>query len=156
MVEEICAVPCPADAVRFDLSDLALSRIRAEEGYPGMRARFRAYLGSARITVQLDLGFGDALAVDPVVVNVPPMLDSLPAPNLYAYPPEASVAEKFEAELRITDDALQSRDPAFKALAEDSARKIKEFEAQRTPEPKVHALWDRGQPSPRQGLDWLR
>ena len=58
------------------------------------------------------------------------------------------LAEKFEAELRITDDALQSRDPAFKTLAEDSARKIKEFEAQRTPEPKVHALWDRGQPSP--------
>lgn len=38
MVEGICAVPCPEDALRFDLSDLVLLTIRAEEGYPGMRA----------------------------------------------------------------------------------------------------------------------
>jgi len=101
MVEAICAVACPEDAVRFDLSSLVLSAIRAEEDYPGMRARFHAYLGTARIAVQLDVGFGDALAVDPVVIDVPPILEALPKPRLRAYPPEASVAEKFEAMVKL-------------------------------------------------------
>lgn len=92
---------CPEDAVRFDLPSLVLSAIRAEEDYPGVRARFHAYLGTARIAVQLDVGFGDALAVDPVVIDVPPMLEALPKPRLRAYPPEASVAEKFEAMVKL-------------------------------------------------------
>lgn len=101
MVEEICATACPEDAVRFDLSGLVLSAIRAEQEYPGVRARFHAFLGTARIAVQLDVGFGDALAVDPVVIDVPPMLEALPRPRLRAYPPEASIAEKFEAMVKL-------------------------------------------------------
>jgi mono/diheme cytochrome c family protein len=61
---------------------------------------------------------------------------------------QAYLAEKFEAHLRINDERLQSLDSAYKALSEETARQVKALEAQRTPEPSIHALWDRGEPSP--------
>jgi hypothetical protein len=101
LVEEICAVPCPDDGLRFDLSGLRVEAIRAHDEYVGKRARFVAYLGSARIHVQVDLGFGDA--VDPVreEIEYPLLLKGLPAPRLCAYPREATVAEKFEAMVKL-------------------------------------------------------
>lgn len=101
LIEKICSVACPEDALRFDTSELRLEAIRAEEEYVGKRARFRAYLGNARIGVQLDFGFGDALTTMPEEIEYPTMLKELPAPRLRAYPREASVAEKFEAMVKL-------------------------------------------------------
>jgi hypothetical protein len=107
LVEDICAVACPEDGLRFDLSNLVVSTIRPEEEYSGKRARFRAYLGSARIAVQLDLGVGDALTASPEEIVYPTMLETLPRPRLRAYPREATVAEKFEAMVKL--DTRNSR-----------------------------------------------
>ncbi len=101
ILEEICAVPCPEDGLRFSLDDLRIDPIRAEEEYSGTRARFSAYLGTAHIRVQVDFGFGDALATGPVSVEYPTLLAELPAPRLRAYPREAAVAEKFEAMVKL-------------------------------------------------------
>jgi hypothetical protein len=107
LLEEISAVACPEDGLRFDLSGMRIEAIRAEEEYSGKRARFLAYLGNARISVQMDFGFGDALGVEPEEIEYPTMLDRLPAPRLRAYPREASVAEKFEAMVKL--DTRNSR-----------------------------------------------
>jgi hypothetical protein len=101
LIAEICAVECSEDALRFDLSTLVVEPIRANEQYPGKRARFRAFLGSARVAVQVDIGFGDALATDPEEIEYPTMLDTLPPPRLRAYPRETAVAEKFEAMVKL-------------------------------------------------------
>src|SRR5262249_58618550 len=58
------------------------------------------------------------------------------------------LAEKFEKDLRLDRDALKATDAAFKKECEETDQKIKALEAQRLPEPRVHALCDRGQPSP--------
>ncbi|MBI5837116.1 MAG: nucleotidyl transferase AbiEii/AbiGii toxin family protein [Candidatus Eisenbacteria bacterium] len=107
LIAEICAVACPEDGLRFDLSELVVEAIRAEEEYSGKRARFRAFLGQARIAVQLDLGVGDAIAIAPEEITYPTMLSSLPAPRLRAYPREQTVAEKFEAMVKL--DTRNSR-----------------------------------------------
>jgi hypothetical protein len=107
LVAEICAVPCPEDGLRFDLSELTIETIRPEEEYSGKRARFRAFLGKARIAVQLDIGVGDAVVIEPEEVTYPTMLSALPAPVLRAYPRELTVAEKFEA--MVTLDTRNSR-----------------------------------------------
>jgi hypothetical protein len=107
LVEEICSVPCPEDGLRFDLSDLTLETIRPEDEYAGKRARFRAYLGNARIAVQLDLGVGDAVVIEPEEVTYPTLLSWLPTPRLRAYPREQTVAEKFEAMVSL--DVRNSR-----------------------------------------------
>lgn len=101
LVAEVCAVPCPDDGLRFDLSDLTIQTIRPEDEYSGKRARFRALLGSARIAVQIDIGVGDAVAVEPEEITYPTLLPELPAPRLRAYPRELTIAEKFEAMVQL-------------------------------------------------------
>jgi hypothetical protein len=107
LVAEICDVSCPEDGLRFDLSALMIETIRPEEEYSGKRARFRALLGNARIAVQLDIGVGDAVVVEPEEVTYPTMLAALPPPRVRAYPRDVSVAEKFEAMVKL--DTRNSR-----------------------------------------------
>ena len=101
LLEEICAVQCPEDGLRFSLDDLRIDPIRADEEHAGKRARFFANLGTARIRVQIDFGFGDSLGAEPESVEYPTLLAELPAPRLRAYPREAAVAEKFEAMVKL-------------------------------------------------------
>jgi hypothetical protein len=107
LVEEICAVPCPEDGLRFDLADLVVEDMHGVDEYAGKRARFLAFLGAARIRVRMDFGFGDALVVRPEEIEYPTMLKGVPAPRVRAYPREASVAEKFEAMVSL--DTRNSR-----------------------------------------------
>ena len=97
LIREVSATPCPEDGLGFDLSELTVGPIRDETAYAGVRAVFLARLGSARIRMQVDIGFGDALASGPDEIALPVMLAALPSTTLRAYPREQSVAEKFEA-----------------------------------------------------------
>jgi hypothetical protein len=101
LVEEMCAVPCPEDGLRFEPGRLTLEEIRGADEYPGKRARFVALLGAARIRVQIDFGFGDVLVKGPEEIEHPTMLSGMPAPRVRAYPREAIVAEKFEAMISL-------------------------------------------------------
>ncbi|MGH7647744.1 MAG: nucleotidyl transferase AbiEii/AbiGii toxin family protein [Gemmatimonadaceae bacterium] len=107
IIQEICAVPCPEDGLRFDLDTLRMADIGGADEYLGTRARLVALLGSARIAVQIDFGFGDALVEGPEEIEYPTLLDSLPAPRLRAYSRDASMAEKFEAMVSL--DVRNSR-----------------------------------------------
>ena len=101
LIEEVCAVPCTEDGMTFDLSSLEISPIRPDEEYHGQRALFFGYLGTARIRMQIDFGFGDALPQGPEDSEYPTMLEGLPAPNVRVYPRVVSVAEKLEAMVQL-------------------------------------------------------
>jgi hypothetical protein len=62
----------------------------------GVRVRTTAFIDRARIPVQIDIGFGDAVTPAPIQIDYPVLLDT-PAPRPRAYPVETVVAEKFEA-----------------------------------------------------------
>lgn len=100
-LETICAVPCPEDGLQFDLTKLTITMIRPDEEYSGKRARFSAWLSRANIHVQVDFGFGDAMTKEPEEVDYPTMLADLPVPHIRAYPRVVSVAEKFEAMVKL-------------------------------------------------------
>jgi hypothetical protein len=51
---------------------------------------------TARVHLQVDVGFGDAITPSATLVDFPALLD-FPAPRLRAYPRETVVAEKLEA-----------------------------------------------------------
>jgi hypothetical protein len=85
LVAEICAVQCPEDGLAFDLSDLTVETIGPDEEYAGKRAHFRTLLGNARIAVQLDIGVGDAVVMEPEEIRFPTLLPALPAPRVRAY-----------------------------------------------------------------------
>jgi hypothetical protein len=58
------------------------------------------------------------------------------------------LAAKFEAGLRVDSTELRKIDAEFKKFAEETEQQVKTIEATRKPEPLIHALWDRGEPSP--------
>ena len=101
VMETICRVPCPEDGLHFGLDTLELSPIRAEEKYAGQRAIMFAYLGTARIRLQVDFGFGDALVPAAEDAEFPTLIAGLPAPKIRVYPRVASIAEKFEAMVHL-------------------------------------------------------
>lgn len=100
-VEAICAVACPEDGLTFDLSSLGISPIRAQEKYKGHRAVFQARLGKAKIRLQIDFGFGDAVTPGPEEAEFSTLLPGAPAPRVRVYPRTVTVAEKFEAMVRL-------------------------------------------------------
>lgn len=87
------------DSVELDVSTLQAERIKDEQAYEGVRVTCKGLLGSARISVQMDVGFGDAVHVGNKQ-EIPCLIDA-PAPLLLIYPMESVVAEKFEAAVSI-------------------------------------------------------
>ena len=111
---EISTVECPEDGLSFDPDSVEAAEIREANEYGGIRVTVIARLGHARITVQVDVGFGDALVPPAETVEYPALLD-LPAPTLRVYPKEAVVAEKFHAMVGL--GLLNSRMKDFFDLA---------------------------------------
>lgn len=62
-----------------------------------MRVLLLGFLDGARCSVQVDVGFGDAITPGPDIVNYPTLLPDMPAPILRAYPRYTVIAEKFQA-----------------------------------------------------------
>lgn len=88
------------DGLVFDAESVRAAEIRKEAGYPGVRVSMTAVLDGARIPVQCDIGFGDAITPAPVQQAYPTLLD-MPAPLLAVYPLETVVAEKLEAMVKL-------------------------------------------------------
>jgi len=86
-----------ADGLAFEPVSVRGSVIRKEAGYGGVRIDVRTSLDGARIALQVDVGFGDAVTPAPEVVQYPVLLDDLPSPRLRAYPKATVVAEKLHA-----------------------------------------------------------
>lgn len=84
------------DGLTFDVDALTASAIREEMEYGGVRLKTTAYLERTRIPVILDIGFGDALATEAQNIDYPSLL-GMERPSIRSYPPEAVIAEKFQA-----------------------------------------------------------
>lgn len=96
-VRDIIATDVADDGLVFDVDTLRVHVIRDDNRYGGMRASLQAYLAGARIPVQIDVGFGDAVTPAATDFDFPTLLARMPAPNVLAYPMETVVAEKVEA-----------------------------------------------------------
>lgn len=94
-IQAICQEPAPEDGVHFDAGSIVGERIIETGNYAGVRVRFTAHLGTARIPMQVDVGFGDPLVPGPSLVRFPTVLD-FPAPELQGYSRESAVAEKLQ------------------------------------------------------------
>ncbi len=84
------------DGLVYDVASLTAVAIREDQIYGGMRLRTDAYLGSTRIPITVDLGFGDALADPQFEIEYGSLLD-FPAASIRAYSPATVIAEKFQA-----------------------------------------------------------
>jgi predicted nucleotidyltransferase component of viral defense system len=96
-IREITATEVEDDGLVFEAGTLEVHAIREENRYGGLRAVTQARLGEARIHVQIDVGFGDAITPAVTELEFPTLLANMPSPNVLAYPTETIVAEKVEA-----------------------------------------------------------
>lgn len=96
IVREVVAVEVEDDGLTFDLDSVEAGRIREDEEYEGVRVTLLAHLAGARIPLQVDVGFGDAVTPGPQEAEFPALLEH-PAPRLMTYPRETVIAEKFQA-----------------------------------------------------------
>ncbi|MEJ2051610.1 MAG: nucleotidyl transferase AbiEii/AbiGii toxin family protein, partial [Calditrichota bacterium] len=87
--------PDDEDGLEFDTESIQAEFIREEQEYGGIRIKLYTYLASARIRLQVDVGYGDAIVPKPQKIIYPTLLE-LPAPYLRAYQPETVIAEKFQ------------------------------------------------------------
>lgn len=102
---EVCTIEGD-DGLVFAPDSVDARTIKEGADYEGVRVRFRGLLGKARITMQIDVGFGDKVHPGVVRADYPVILD-LPTPALRMYPPETVVAEKVEAMIHL--GSLNSR-----------------------------------------------
>ena len=98
-IEVICEVP-DEDGILFDSKSVEGARIQEDDEYQGVRIRLDAYLAGARIPLQIDIGFGDAVYPEPELASFPVLLP-MRAPLVRAYPREASIAEKLHAMVEL-------------------------------------------------------
>jgi hypothetical protein len=89
------------DGVVFDATSVKGSPIRKDAaetvGQGGLRIDLRATLDGARLSLQIDIGFGDAVTPAAQSIDYPTLLPGVPAPTLRACPKATVVAEKLHA-----------------------------------------------------------
>jgi hypothetical protein len=96
VMKDACRVDAEADGMHFDSKTVTTARITENAEYEGVRARVQARLGNARVSLQVDIGFGDVVVPGPKRITYPALLD-FPPPELSGYTMESTIAEKFQA-----------------------------------------------------------
>jgi hypothetical protein len=106
-VRDIGALPSD-DGIQYVTDTADGEQIRDADGYAGVRVRLEARLAGARIPVQVDVGFGDAVVPEPTREVIAALLDQEP-PCVLVYPREAVIAEKLEAmvSLGVTNSRMK-------------------------------------------------
>ncbi len=94
--KDICLTQVEEDGVTFLPESIKGLEIREDQEYDGVRITMEAGLGKARIPVQVDIGFGDAVTPGADYAEYPTTLN-FPAPRLRIYPRETVIAEKLQS-----------------------------------------------------------
>jgi hypothetical protein len=95
-IREIAEIQCN-DGIVLDTASVDTQVIKGDAEYEGVRARFTARLEQARIRMQVDIGFGDAVDAALGTDRLPANLKGMSPPQLRMYPAESVIAEKVHA-----------------------------------------------------------
>ena len=97
---DICRVEFQGDGMIYLPDSLCAEEIREGQEYDGVRITLVGMLNQARIPLQVDIGFGDAITPAPEQIEYPTLFDAPPA-LLKACPRYTLVAEKAEAMVKL-------------------------------------------------------
>ncbi len=93
-VRQIATLDVP-DGVTFDADTITANEIREEDQYPGTRVKLVGMVGRARITVGVDVNFGDPIWPEPELIDLPRVVDTgQPPVQVLGYPLSMVIAEK--------------------------------------------------------------
>lgn len=96
VLTDICNAKVDDDGITFDADSIEINEIREDQDYDGQRIKLLAKLGNAKIGLQIDIGFGDAITPFPSEIEYPVLLESS-VPTIKAYSKETVVSEKLHA-----------------------------------------------------------
>lgn len=68
---EIASTKVNDDGVRFDHYSVKTEKIKEDADYEGVRVKLDGYLEKAKVTLQIDIGFGDVIVPDVVEMDFP-------------------------------------------------------------------------------------
>ena len=105
---DICSIDLD-DALTFDWNSIQVGDIAEDDDYHGVRFVIIAYLGKAKIHLQIDIGFSDIIYPEPQITEFPSLL-KMEKPKLLAYPIETVIAEKYEAMTSLGDRNSRYKD----------------------------------------------
>lgn len=106
---KICKVKCEDDGVIFDAEGIEVEEIKKDAEYHGLRVKTICFLGNAKKTVQLDIGFGDVVIPKPKLMECPILLKMKP-PIIKVYSIESIVSEKFQAMIALSVSNSRMKD----------------------------------------------
>jgi len=95
LFEKVCGLKVLPDGLEFD-KNIHVGRIKEDADYEGVRVNVIACLEKTQIPIQIDIGFADVVTPAPENMMYPTLLD-FPAPQIFGYPRETIIAEKFQA-----------------------------------------------------------
>jgi hypothetical protein len=99
-MKDACLMDVEADGISFNAETIEALRITEDAEYEGVRVRVHGSLSNARVSIQIDIGFGDVIVPHARSVLYPVILD-FPAPELKGYTMESTIAEKFQAMVKL-------------------------------------------------------
>jgi hypothetical protein len=100
IIKDILAIEVKSDGLFFDLDSIKTERIAEDADYEGIRAQFLCYLDSARINMQIDIGFNDIVFPEPASSDFPSVLDTPRKLKIFCYSKESVIAEKLDTMIR--------------------------------------------------------
>jgi hypothetical protein len=98
--KEACETEVDKDGIVFHKDTVTATRITEDADYKGIRVLLRGNLSSIRLSLQIDIGFGDVIIPKPGRFKYPVLLD-FPPPEMNGYTIESTVAEKFQAMVKL-------------------------------------------------------
>jgi len=107
--QDILSVAVEEDGLLYDMERVTAEQIREESAYSGVRVKIPAHLGTIRISLQVDVGIGDALVPEPDQAAFPSLLgdDQI---FIRSYSRYLVVAEKFEAMVSLGEVNSRMKD----------------------------------------------
>lgn len=109
-VRELAAIDVD-DGLTFDPHEIRAHVIREDEGYPGVRVRLVATLGRARVTIGIDVNFGDPIFPAPTEIDLPRLIEIGQQPvRRLGYPLPMVIAEKTVTALQRGEANTRWRD----------------------------------------------
>jgi hypothetical protein len=97
--QDACHLNFPEDGLTF-AETITTRPIKEDQDYPGVRVELIAFLEKARLMLQIDIGFGDAVLKPYQRAEFEPLL-GLPLPQIDTYPVESVMAEKIHAMISL-------------------------------------------------------
>lgn len=109
IIKEVMAVNVESDGFVFSPETITVARITEDADYEGVRVKFIGKLDNAKVSMQIDIGFGDIVYPPPAKSKLPAMFD-FPSGEMLCYSRESAIAEKLQAVLYLGDANSRMKD----------------------------------------------